>query len=298
MTTDSIDDIEFKTVANDNTKESLITLTNFKNLIAKQLRKMDLEYIVRLVFDFKHESLVISKGKKIIGGACYRLNTNQLFIELVFLVISETEQIKGYGTKLMNRLKDNLREKGISYILTFADNSAINYFKKQGFSTEIKCPYDIWKGLIKEYDKATLMEATINQNISYMDFKHTLNMQKDYLISLCKGYLNVRKENSITELERVIKLNNSEVSSSINSIIISEKLFNLIPGVKDSQWSYNEYVEIKKTKNSFKSKCFNILAKLKEEKTATPFLLPVDPNFVPDYYNIIKEPMGKLLNLI
>ena len=293
MTTESNDLVEFKTVSNDNTKESLINLTNFKNLIAKQLRKMDLEYIVRLVFDFKHESLLIIKGNKLIGGACYRLNISQLFIELVFLVISDTEQIKGYGTKLMNKLKDNLRERGISYILTYADNSAINYFKKQGFTTEIKCSYDEWKGLIKEYDKATLMEASINQNINYMDLKQTLNKQKDYLISLCKGYLNVYKENSITELERIIKLNHSEVSSLNNSVVISEKLFNLIPGVKDSKWSYDEYVEIKKTKSNFKSKCLNIITKLKEEKIAAPFLLPVDANFVPDYYSIIKEPMGK-----
>lgn len=30
-------------------------------------------------------------------------------------------------------------------------------------------------------------------------------------------------------------------------------------------------------------------------KMAWPFLEPVDPNEVPDYYTVIKDPMGKLL---
>ena len=38
-------------------------LTDLKNIIAKQLPKMPKEYIVRLVFDKKHESMVITKSK-------------------------------------------------------------------------------------------------------------------------------------------------------------------------------------------------------------------------------------------
>ena len=38
-------------------------LTDLKNIIAKQLPKMPKEYIVRLVFDKKHESMIIIKSK-------------------------------------------------------------------------------------------------------------------------------------------------------------------------------------------------------------------------------------------
>jgi len=31
---------------------------------------------------------------------------------------------------------------------------------------------------------------------------------------------------------------------------------------------------------------------------AWPFLEPVDPNDAPDYYGVIKEPMGKCLRII
>ncbi len=55
------------------------------------------------------------------------------------------EQVKGFGTRLMNKLKDHCKEKKIEYFLTYADNNAIGYFKKQGFSNFIKMPTEQWK---------------------------------------------------------------------------------------------------------------------------------------------------------
>jgi histone acetyltransferase len=41
--------------------------------------------------------------------------------------------VKGYGTRLMNHLKDYAQKDGIQYFMTYADNNAIEYFRKQGF---------------------------------------------------------------------------------------------------------------------------------------------------------------------
>jgi histone acetyltransferase len=67
-----------------------------KNIIAKQLPKMPKEYIVRLVFDRKHEAMIIYKSdtNKVLGGVCYRPNYDQGFIEIAFLAISSIEQVK------------------------------------------------------------------------------------------------------------------------------------------------------------------------------------------------------------
>ncbi len=54
--------LEFKVIRNDGQETSLKLLTDLKNIIAKQLPKMPKEYIVRLVFDRKHESMVIMKS--------------------------------------------------------------------------------------------------------------------------------------------------------------------------------------------------------------------------------------------
>ncbi len=94
--------LEFIVIRNDGEENSLKLLTDLKNIIAKQLPKMPKEYIVRLVFDRKHESMVIMKSNyiikldknKIVGGVCYRPNRDQGFIEIAFLAISSFEQVK------------------------------------------------------------------------------------------------------------------------------------------------------------------------------------------------------------
>jgi histone acetyltransferase len=88
--------LEFKVIKNDGTLQSLKLLTDLKNIIAKQLPKMPKEYIVRLVFDRKHESMVIMKSnpEKVMGGVCYRPNYESGFIEIAFLAISSLEQVK------------------------------------------------------------------------------------------------------------------------------------------------------------------------------------------------------------
>jgi histone acetyltransferase len=145
--------LEFRVVKNDGSDDNLRILTDLKNIIAKQLPKMPKEYIVRLVFDRKHESMVILKSNlhlnledlKVVGGVCYRPNITQHFIEIAFLAISSVEQVKGYGTRLMNKLKDHCKTKDLQYFLTYADNNAIGYFKKQGFSIYVKMNIDQWK---------------------------------------------------------------------------------------------------------------------------------------------------------
>lgn len=41
-------------------------------------------------------------------------------------------QVRGYGTRLMNHLKQHARDvDGLHYFLTYADNNAVGYFAKQ-----------------------------------------------------------------------------------------------------------------------------------------------------------------------
>jgi histone acetyltransferase len=94
-------------------------LIDLKNIIAKQLPRMPRNYIVRLTMDRQHEAMMIkrkvckeeiteigmSNKPIILGGCVFRPFHSQKFAEIVFLAISTSEQVKGYGTRLMNRLK-------------------------------------------------------------------------------------------------------------------------------------------------------------------------------------------------
>lgn len=86
-------------------------------------------------------------------------------------------------------------------------------------------------------------------------------------------------------------------SESGSDIQITEKLFNAIPGMEESGWKYTDYKKILSEKSdvNFFTQCRNIIFKLKNNKNSWPFLKPVDPKQVLDYYDVIKEPMGKLI---
>ena len=127
--------IEFRVLRNDKSLESMRILIELKNVIAKQLPRMPRPYIVRLIMDRVHEAMVIIKRRQngkpyVLGGCVFRPFYGQKFAEIVFLAITTSEQVKGYGTRLMNRLKDYAKEHQLYYFLTYADNNAIEYFKK------------------------------------------------------------------------------------------------------------------------------------------------------------------------
>lgn len=70
----------------------MIALVNLKNIFSRQLPKMPKEYICKLIFDRRHEAIVIRKrGHKIIGGICFRVYEEQRFAEIAFLAISAEE---------------------------------------------------------------------------------------------------------------------------------------------------------------------------------------------------------------
>ncbi|KAF6173416.1 hypothetical protein GIB67_027111 [Kingdonia uniflora] len=124
--------LKFVCVSMDGIDEHMIWLMGLKNIFARQLPNMPKEYIVRLVMDRNHKSLVVIRTNQVVGGITYRPFTGQKFGEISFCAIASGEQVKGYGTRLMNHLKQHAREvDGLTHFLTYADNNAVEYFIKQ-----------------------------------------------------------------------------------------------------------------------------------------------------------------------
>ncbi len=67
---------------------------------------------------------------------------------------------QGYGTKLMNLLKMHMVTEGIEYFITYADNYATGYFKKQGFTRvsaySARC-LPVWIGEINKSDLISVL---------------------------------------------------------------------------------------------------------------------------------------------
>ncbi len=84
----------------------------------------------------------------------------------------------------MNYLKDYHIKNNIYHFLTYADEFATGYFKKQGFTTQINLDKTLYQGYIKEYEGATLMGCELNPNIQYVEFSLVLKKQKDIIHKL------------------------------------------------------------------------------------------------------------------
>ena len=80
----------------------------------------------------------------------------------------------------MNSLKDHVRASHptISHFLTYADNYAVGYFKKQGFSKEINFDRERWVGYIKDYEGGTIMHCHMLPKVKYLDVHQMLADQK------------------------------------------------------------------------------------------------------------------------
>ena len=159
--------VDFQVVLNDGTDRSMILLTGLRTIFQKQLPNMPKEYIARLVYDKSHCSMVVVKHPlTVLGGITYKPflhgrfvgKSSGLMIEIVFCAIDTTQQVQGYGSRLMSHVKDHvLAAHNCIHYLTYADNYAIGYFKKQGYTTDITLEKSLWMGYIKDYEGGTIM---------------------------------------------------------------------------------------------------------------------------------------------
>ncbi|KAF9112264.1 histone acetyltransferase [Mortierella sp. AM989] len=271
--------IEFRVFTNDGSRESMILLTGMKNLFQKQLPKMPREYIARLVYDRNHCSMAIVKAPLIVlGGITYRPFNHRKFAEIVFCAITSTEQVKGYGSHLMNHLKDYISENtDVQHFLTYADNYAIGYFKKQGFTKEITLDRSIWMGYIKDYEGGTIMQCTMVPRVRYLEVNTLLQAQRKAVITKIKE---VSKSHIIYPGLQDFKNGATDVDPMT------------VPGIKESGWDpLMDITPRVPVHGPYYNAMKHIVSELIKDASSWPFLHPVDVESVTDYYSYIKDPM-------
>lgn len=242
---------------------------------------MPREYISRLVYDRSHLSMaVVRKPLTVVGGITYRPFNNRGFAEIVFCAISSTEQVRGYGAHLMNHLKDYVRATSpIKYFLTYADNYAIGYFKKQGFTKEISLDKSVWMGYIKDYEGGTLMQCSMLQSIlRYLDLGKILLLQK---AAIERKIRSRSKSNVVRAGLQVFKTN--------QNVTLDPKD---IPGLLDAGWSEEmDKLAQRPKRGPHYNFMVTLFSEMQNHPSAWPFAVPVNKEEVPDYYEVIKEPM-------
>ncbi len=86
---------------------------------------------------------------------------------------------------LMDHFKAHVRKTypNMMYFLTYADNYAVGYFEKQGFSKEITLDRSVWAGYIKDYEGGTIMQCTMLRKVDYLDKVSIITQQQEAVIS-------------------------------------------------------------------------------------------------------------------
>uniref|UniRef100_A0A8C8K0F5 Histone acetyltransferase n=1 Tax=Oncorhynchus tshawytscha TaxID=74940 RepID=A0A8C8K0F5_ONCTS len=272
--------IEFHVIGNSlsqkSNKKILMWLVGLQNVFSHQLPRMPKEYITRLVFDPKHKTLALIKDGRVIGGICFRMFPTQGFTEIVFCAVTSNEQVKGYGTHLMNHLKEYHIKHSILYFLTYADEYAIGYFKKQGFSKDIKVTKSRYLGYIKDYEGATLMECELNPRIPYTELSHIIKRQKEIIKKLIE-----RKQSQIRKVYPGLTC----FKEGVRQIPVES-----IPGIRETGWKPSAKEKLKDPDVLY-NMLKNLLAQVKTHPDAWPFMEPVKKTEAPDYYEIIRFPI-------
>lgn len=153
------------------------------------------------------------------------------------------------------------------YLLTYADNSAIGFFKKQGFSLFPRSTG--WQGYIKDYEGGTLMECKIHRDINYL-----------------------RKRDIIKRARNAVFSKMREIND-FHILYLSSDRKNLAPVLQGYQAKENHTA---RTKEQFLADfLYFLICTLQTHPSSWPFLDPVSAKDVPDYFDVIKHPMDMSL---
>lgn len=266
-------------VNNGGDRESYIILTGLKCLFQKQLPKMPKDYIARLVYDRTHLSMaIVKKPLEVVGGVTFRPFKGRRFAEIVFFAISSDQQVKGYGALLMSHLKDYVKATSdVMHFLTYADNYAIGYFKKQGFTKDITLAKNVWMGYIKDYEGGTIMQCSMLPRIRYLETGRMLLKQKECVLAKIRSF----------SKSHVVHAPPQQWQGSITAIDPLD-----IPAIRATGWtpSMDELARQPRHGPNY-NQLLHLLNDMQNHNSAWPFLVPVNRDEVPDYYNVIKEPM-------
>ncbi|EEF41390.1 histone acetyltransferase GCN5 isoform X1 [Ricinus communis] len=284
--------LKFVCLSNDGIDAHMVWLIGLKNIFARQLPNMPKEYIVRLVMDRSHKSVMVIRRNHVVGGITYRPYVSQKFGEIAFCAITADEQVKGYGTRLMNHLKQHARDvDGLTHFLTYADNNAVGYFIKQGFTKEIYLEKDRWQGYIKDYDGGILMECKIDPKLPYTDLSTMIRRQRQAIDE------KIRELSNCHIVYQGIDFQKKEAGIPKKIVKVED-----IPGLREAGWTpdqwghsrfntFNTSTDTATNQKHWTAFMRSLLKSMHDHVDAWPFKEPVDGRDVPDYYDIIKDPI-------
>ena len=288
-------DIDAKLVEGSEATKTVLDLVRVKNVFSAQLPRMPKEYITRVVFCPRHSVFAMRLDGELIGGVAFRPFLSNEFAELVFCAVRSEEQVKGFGSLMMAHFKEHVKTLGARFLTTYADNFAIGFFKKQGFSGTVQMHKEQYRNHIKHYDGSTLMECALYNNVDYTQVDALLLAEQE---KLAKSFAEVQKCVSVfvhkgNATEAALRKVLADAKTRLDALYKEDRL-------SDSRWvallakSFENTSQLKSDSEhaqKLNSRIAALLKHLRADKNVWPFLQPVDQKQVVDYYQRIPEAM-------
>ena len=165
----------------------------------------------------------------------------------------------------------------VMHFLTYADNYAIGYFKKQGFTKEITLEKSIWMGYIKDYEGGTIMQCSMLPKIRYLESARMLQKQKEGIMAKIRAV-------SRSHITHAPPAQWKHGVQAIDAMAIG--------AIKASGWSPDmDELSRQPRHGPNYNQLLHLLNDMQNHTSAWPFAQPVNRDEVPDYYEVIKEPM-------
>ena len=161
----------------------------------------------------------------------------------------------------MNHLKDYLKTR-VQYMLTYADENAKGFFKKQGFSETILIARKQWKYYIKEYDSATLRCCELFPQVNYQDVTTIMGRQRE------KVYRDICAR---SHFQHIYHLPDTPITDPLD-----------IPGVREAGWTQETLAEKEKSPSGLQERLGKVLEDIWNNPDSWPFKEPVAVQDVPE----------------
>ena len=182
----------------------------------------------------------------------------------------------------MNHLKGYSVSRKCYNFMTYADNFATGYFKKQGFTMKITMPKTSTHGYMKDYDGGTPMQCELVPGIDYVNLCGMLEKQRSA----------VRAQIQLRETSRKVFPGLRVFEEGGTFIAIED-----IKGVVEAGWKADDELDEQASLMDIaKEKALHTwfrtsLREVRSHEDKWPFTDPVNPVQVPDYYDVVKDPV-------
>uniref|UniRef100_A0A6B2LF42 Bromo domain-containing protein n=1 Tax=Arcella intermedia TaxID=1963864 RepID=A0A6B2LF42_9EUKA len=183
---------------------------------------------------------------------------------------------------MMNHLKSWAKKNQFYHLLTYADDFAIGYFQRQGFTLEIEIDKKDWDiGFLKYYDNATLMHCHIDNKIDYLEVSEQLRLQRMAFI---------KKMKQLSSQHLIYPGVKDFLNGAVQ--IDLEKL----QGLKEAGWEPTKFKELMHPDKQKELYDINkkLIQAIKQDEDSWAFLSPVVEIFPADaekYLQQVKDPI-------